>query len=96
MWHLCGMDKPSPVHIRVARIVAGSILVTAGILMLVLPGPGILTIVAGFAVLAKDFPWAQRIVDWMHGQWDDARAYVARRRAEQADDERSQPQSDAA
>ncbi|MGF1665574.1 MAG: PGPGW domain-containing protein [Acidimicrobiia bacterium] len=90
------MDKPSPVHIRVARITAGIVLVIAGILMLVLPGPGILTIVAGFAVLAKDFPWAQRIVDWMHDQWDDAKAYVGKRREEHTENASEKPQTDAA
>ncbi len=30
--------------------------------MLVLPGPGLLTIVAGVAVLAKDVGWAHRLM----------------------------------
>ncbi|MGH8945675.1 MAG: PGPGW domain-containing protein [Acidimicrobiia bacterium] len=45
---------------RVVRIAGGSTLVVAGAAMLVLPGPGILTIAAGLAVLAKDLEWARR------------------------------------
>jgi hypothetical protein len=31
--------------------------------MLVLPGPGIVTILGGLALLEKDLPWAKRITD---------------------------------
>ncbi|MEX0864465.1 MAG: PGPGW domain-containing protein [Acidimicrobiia bacterium] len=48
---------------RIVRIVAGSSLVMAGTVMLVLPGPGILTIGAGLAILAKDVEWAGRLKD---------------------------------
>lgn len=46
---------------RIARIAGGSTLVVAGTVMLVLPGPGLLTIAAGIAVLAKDLPWAHSL-----------------------------------
>lgn len=49
--------------VRVARIAGGSTLVLAGTAMLVLPGPGLLTIAAGMAVLAKDVEWARRLGD---------------------------------
>lgn len=49
--------------IRFARIAGGSTLVVLGTAMLVLPGPGVLTIAAGLTVLSKDVPWAGRIVD---------------------------------
>ncbi len=48
---------------RIIRIVSGSTLVVAGTAMLVLPGPGLLTIAAGVSILAKDVPWAQRLKD---------------------------------
>lgn len=52
---------------RVSSIVAvsviGSLLVVAGIVMLVTPGPGLLAIVAGLAVLAREFGWARRLLD---------------------------------
>jgi hypothetical protein len=48
---------------RVGRIVAGSFLVLAGLVMWVLPGPGLLTIAAGLLVLSRDFPWAARMLE---------------------------------
>ena len=49
---------------RIARIVAGFTLIIAGAFLLVLPGPGIVTIVAGLALLAKDLAWAGRLAQW--------------------------------
>ncbi len=46
---------------RTARIAGGSGLIVAGTAMLVLPGPGLLTIAAGVALLSKDFGWARRL-----------------------------------
>jgi uncharacterized protein (TIGR02611 family) len=48
---------------RFIRIAAGFILLAAGIVMLVLPGPGWITIAAGLAVLAAHFQWARRLLD---------------------------------
>lgn len=48
---------------RVARVVGGFILILAGIVMLVLPGPGVLTILGGLALIGQEFEWARRIVD---------------------------------
>ncbi len=48
---------------RIARIVGGFTLIIAGIFMLVLPGPGILTILGGLALLSKDIAWAGRLAD---------------------------------
>lgn len=49
---------------RMGRIGAGFGLIIAGVFMLVLPGPGIVTIVGGLALLSKDLPWAGRLADW--------------------------------
>ena len=51
------------VTIRIARIVAGFVLLVAGVVMLALPGPGWLTIAAGLALLASEFAWARRALD---------------------------------
>lgn len=48
---------------RVARVVGGFILILAGMVMLVTPGPGVLTILGGLALIGQEFAWAQRIVD---------------------------------
>jgi uncharacterized protein (TIGR02611 family) len=51
------------IHIRLARMSLGSVLLGAGVLMLVLPGPGWITIFAGLAILAKDVAWAERAME---------------------------------
>lgn len=42
--------------------VVGILLIIAGIIMCVIPGPGLLTIFAGLALLATEFPWARRLM----------------------------------
>lgn len=48
---------------RVAVSVVGGVLVLGGLAMLVLPGPGLLVVVAGFAVLGTEYAWAARALD---------------------------------
>lgn len=43
---------------RVAVSVVGGVFVLGGLAMLVLPGPGILVIVIGFAILGTEYAWA--------------------------------------
>lgn len=45
---------------RVAVTAAGLALLLAGLVMLVTPGPGLLVIIAGLAVLATEYVWAER------------------------------------
>lgn len=63
---------------RVAVLVGGSVLLLVGLVMLVLPGPGIALIFAGLAVLGTQLPWARRIHEWMYARF---RAAVATLRA---------------
>lgn len=46
-------------------LVAGALLVVAGLAMLVLPGPGWAAIFLGFAILATEFAVAERVRDHM-------------------------------
>ena len=48
---------------RLIVLVVGVALLGAGLAMLVLPGPGFLVVVAGLAVLATEFAWAERALD---------------------------------
>jgi uncharacterized protein (TIGR02611 family) len=48
---------------RVGVGVAGTSVLGAGVAMLVLPGPGLVVIVAGLAILATEFAWAERRLD---------------------------------
>ena len=59
-------ELPKTVAIRhTRRIVVGVIgttLVGAGLALLVLPGPGILVVLAGLTVLSWEFKWAKRML----------------------------------
>ena len=48
---------------RIAVFVAGVAVVLAGVAMLVLPGPGLVVIILGLAILATEFAWAERALD---------------------------------
>lgn len=43
---------------RVAVSIIGAVFVLGGIAMLVLPGPGIIVIAIGFAILGTEYVWA--------------------------------------
>lgn len=48
---------------RAAISVVGAALVLVGLALLVLPGPGLLVIIAGLAVLATEYAWAQKTLE---------------------------------
>lgn len=47
---------------RIAVAFVGGIVVAVGVAMLVLPGPAVIVIPAGLAILATEFRWAQRLL----------------------------------
>lgn len=54
---------------RAARLGSGFGLILTGTALLVLPGPGIVTIAAGLAVLSKEYAWAGDTLHWMRGRY---------------------------
>lgn len=48
---------------RLIKIVVGFTVLLAGVVMLVTPGPGWVTIALGLAILAAEFVWARRLLD---------------------------------
>jgi uncharacterized protein (TIGR02611 family) len=71
---------------RVGVAIVGGVVVLAGLVMLVLPGPGLLTIATGLALLALEFEAARDLRDQFAG-WvrarvlrEEAKARAARRR----------------
>ena len=48
---------------RVAVVVAGVVILVAGLAMLVLPGPAIVVIPIGLGLLALEFVWAEHLLD---------------------------------
>ena len=60
------MDAKDVVLRRLKTIttaVVGVTVLVAGVAMLVLPGPGILTIALGLLILSAEFAWAKRALD---------------------------------
>ncbi|NDU75087.1 hypothetical protein GWI34_21010 [Actinomadura sp. DSM 109109] len=59
-------------HVRLLRkigvAVAGTALIVAGVAMLVLPGPGIVAILAGLGLLGTEFPTARRVSSAVNGR----------------------------
>ncbi|MBX6765969.1 MAG: PGPGW domain-containing protein [Actinomadura rubrobrunea] len=52
---------------KVGVAVAGVALIAAGAAMLVLPGPGVVAILAGLGLLGTEFPAARRVSQRLHG-----------------------------
>jgi len=52
---------------RLIVLVVGVTIVAAGIAMFVLPGPGILVLIAGLAILATEFVWARLLLQRAKG-----------------------------
>lgn len=52
-----------PRAFRVLWVIAGAILVAAGLAMVVFPGPAFVVIPIGLAMLSLEFAWAQRLLD---------------------------------
>ena len=48
---------------RIAWVTAGVIVVVAGLAMIVLPGPALVVIPIGLAMLSLEFAWAERLLD---------------------------------
>jgi uncharacterized protein (TIGR02611 family) len=53
---------------RIAVGVLGVAIVVLGIVLIPLPGPGWLIVFAGLAVLATEFVWAERLLDFARGR----------------------------
>ncbi|MPZ83798.1 MAG: hypothetical protein GEV28_26760 [Actinophytocola sp.] len=56
------MAGANPVK-RVSLAVLGGVIVLVGVALLVLPGPGLLLVLAGLLILASEFPALERYVD---------------------------------
>lgn len=49
---------------RAGVFIVGVTFVLAGLVMFVTPGPGWLTVILGLAILATEFAWAHRVLNW--------------------------------
>ncbi|MGA9185149.1 MAG: PGPGW domain-containing protein, partial [Candidatus Acidiferrales bacterium] len=64
---------------RFLKIVFGFTLLALGLIMILTPGPGWLTILLGLGVLAAEFVWARRLLDRLKAQGGRLRDAVLQR-----------------
>ena len=65
---------------RIGRIISGFALLVLGIIGLALPVlQGVAMIVAGLLLLAPEFPWARRLLNWLKARYKRFRASAARK-----------------
>jgi uncharacterized protein (TIGR02611 family) len=53
-----------PTARKLAVAAAGFSVLAAGVALIVLPGPAVIVIPLGLAILAREFPWAARLLIW--------------------------------
>ena len=70
---------------RVAVTIAGFAVLLAGIAMLVLPGPGIVVIIAGLAILGTEYVWAQRLLRIAKEKASQAKDAILRKKEEETE-----------
>lgn len=71
--------------VRIAAAVGGFLVVLVGIIMIPLPGPGLLVVAVGLAILALEFAWAEHLLERTVDRLSDAGERVKRAsRLEQA------------
>lgn len=63
---------------RVLIAVAGGLVVLLGIVAIPYPGPGWLIVFLGFGILASEFAWAQRVLDYIKGKYDGWQEWLRR------------------
>ena len=72
---------------RVGITIAGFVVILAGAAMLVLPGPGLLVIIGGLAILATEYVWAQRLLRVAKEKATQAKDKVFGKKSEESQDE---------
>ncbi len=67
--------------VRASVSAAGFAVLAVGLVMLVTPGPGLVVIIAGLAILATQFAWAERALDSARARAARAKQAAMMRRA---------------
>lgn len=63
---------------RIAIAVAGGTVLLLGVVAIPYPGPGWLIVFTGLAILATEFAWARRVLDFAKSKYDAWTAWVKR------------------
>jgi len=69
-------SRKRPFWLRGVRLGAGAFLVVLGIVLIPLPGPGLLIVIGGLALLAEDVPLAERLLHWCKRRAEEAKDRV--------------------
>jgi uncharacterized protein (TIGR02611 family) len=64
--------------VRAAVVLAGFVVVLVGLAQIPLPGPGLLVVAVGLAVLALEFAWAERLLERTVNRMEQATETVKR------------------
>jgi uncharacterized protein (TIGR02611 family) len=64
--------------VRAAVVLAGFVVVLVGLALIPLPGPGLLVVAVGLAVLALEFAWAERMLERTINRMEQATETVKR------------------
>ena len=62
---------------RTAIGILGGLVVAVGIVAIPYPGPGWLIVFTGLAILATEFDWARRLLDFAKGKYDAWQEWLA-------------------
>jgi uncharacterized protein (TIGR02611 family) len=65
-WARAWKRVPKPIR-KTLVLMIGSAVVAAGLVMLITPGPGWAALFLGFAILATEFAFAEKVRDWLFG-----------------------------
>lgn len=71
---------------RLVRLVVGFVVLAVGLAMLVLPGPAIVVIPVGLAILATELGWAKRLLERMKSGADAIRSSLRRKTGRKTED----------
>jgi uncharacterized protein (TIGR02611 family) len=64
---------------RIGVTILGFVVLLGGLIMLVTPGPGLVAVAAGLAILATEYAWARRMLDRVKERARTTRDRVRRR-----------------
>ncbi|MFQ6397204.1 TIGR02611 family protein [Nocardia sp. KC 131] len=76
--HLAGRPTLNLTY-RIGVAVAGIAVLTLGIIAIPYPGPGWAIVFAGLGILATEFAWARRSLDWLRGKYRQGMAWYSSR-----------------
>ncbi|GAA4992036.1 TIGR02611 family protein [Yinghuangia aomiensis] len=64
------VKRSRPLHLtwQIGVAIVGFAVIVAGLIMMVIPGPGIPAVLVGLAILGTEFVWAQRTLLWTKDQ----------------------------